>query len=197
MFNSLKKWVQDKAVDFTPPSLPSQPSPSSPSFYTSSSSTRSNPTANHYYYHQSTSSFDHPQYNDRLPSNPSTTSRSLSRPISMDSVQSSKTINQSFAPPPALASPGELDLSHLNREEQEHIANVLRRARAADEQQTPISPLVISSKQSPPASLSPSTSLASTSSSSSSTTSTSSFQTEKPEIYDQTDKNDYNDDNEM
>lgn len=118
----------------------------------------------------------------------------------MDSVQSSKAINQSsFASPPPPASPGELDLSHLNQEEQEHIANVLRRARAADEQQMPISPLVISSKQSPPASLSPSTSLASTSSSSSSSsiTSTSSFQTEKPEIYDQTDKNDHNDDNEM
>jgi len=112
----------------------------------------------------------------------------------MDSVRSSKMINISIPPPPA--SPGEVDLSHLNREEQEHIANVLRRARAVDEQQqSSMSSVIVSSKQSPPASivsvsLSPSASL-------SSSTSTSSYNSENPEKYDLTDKNDNYDDNEM
>jgi hypothetical protein len=118
----------------------------------------------------------------------------LSRPISMDSVRSSKMANSSIPPP--LASPVELDLSHLNREEQEHIANVLRRARAVDEQQTPAPTVVIPSIQTPPASI-VSASLSPSASSSSSSTSTSSFYSEKPSIYEQNDKNDNNDDNEM
>jgi hypothetical protein len=117
----------------------------------------------------------------------------LSRPISMDSVRSSKMFNPSIQPPPA--SPVELDLSHLNREEQEHIANVLRRARAADEQQSPAPTVVVPSIQSPQASI-VSASL-SPSASSSSSTSTSSYYSEKPGIYEQNDKNDNNDDNEM
>ncbi|CAF4776782.1 unnamed protein product, partial [Rotaria magnacalcarata] len=58
----------------------------------------------------------------------------LARPISMDSVRSTGLVKPSIPPPSA--SPAELDLSHLNREEQEHIANVLRRARIVDEQQS-------------------------------------------------------------
>jgi hypothetical protein len=188
MFSSLKKWVQDKAVDFTPlPSLPSQPSPSSPSFLSTKSG------SGHDYYYPTTPSYEQKQYNERLSTNPSTSTRSLSRPISMDSVHNSKMVIASI--PPILASPGELDLSHLNREEQEHIANVLRRARAVDEQQSPIPLVAVHSKQSPPASIL-STSLSSSTSSSSST-STSSFNSENPEKYDQNDKNDSNDDNDM
>lgn len=196
MFNSLKKWVQDKAVDFTPPPPPpSQPSPSSRSF--PSSFSKSGPAQN-YYYQPTTLSYEHQQYNEHLSTNPPLSPRNLSRPISMDNVPSFKMVNQ-FIPPP-LASPGELDLSHLNREEQEHIANVLRRARVVDEQQQQhqqlsILPVVVSSKQSPPASV-VSASL-SPSASSSSSTSTSSFHSEKQEKYDHNDKNDNYDDNEM
>jgi hypothetical protein len=115
----------------------------------------------------------------------------------MDSVRSSLKMGSPLIPPPA--SPGELDLSHLNREEQEHIANVLRRARAVDEQQqqqqSSKPPAVVPSKQSPSASI-VSASL-SPSASSSSSTSTSSFNSEKPEKYDQNDKNDNYDDNKM
>ena len=53
----------------------------------------------------------------------------------MDSVRSSRSSKiTASSVPPLPASPVELDLSHLNREEQEHIANVLKRARVADEQ---------------------------------------------------------------
>ncbi len=115
----------------------------------------------------------------------------------MDSVRSSKMVTTTSSIPPLLASPGELDLSHLNREEQEHIANVIRRARAVDEQQPSTPPVVVPFKQSPAASilsasLSPSASL-----SSSSSTSTSSFNSERPEKYYQYDENDNHDDNEM
>ena len=191
MLTSLKKWVQDVAVDLTPPPPPPQPSPSAPSFLTSSSSKSG--LSHHHYYHSSTPSYEQQQYNDRLSTHLSSTPMGLSRPISMDSVRSSKVVNSSIPPP--LASPVDLDLSHLNREEQEHIANVLKRARAVDEQQTPAPAVVISSIQTPPASI-VSASL-SPSASSSSSTSTSSFYSEKPSIYEQNDKNDNNDDNEM
>jgi hypothetical protein len=91
----------------------------------------------------------------------------------------------------------ELDLSHLNREEQEHIANVLRRARAVDEQQSSIPPIVMPSKPSPSASIVTASLSPSASSSSSSSTSTSSFNSEKSKRYDENDKTDNNDDNEM
>ncbi|CAF0816840.1 unnamed protein product [Rotaria sp. Silwood1] len=191
MLSSLKKWVQDVTVDLAPPSPPSappQPSTSSPSLL--SSSLKSGPA--HHYYYSTTPSNDQQQYNERL-STTSSSTMGLSRPISMDSVRSSKTIPTSVPPP--LASPVELDLSHLNREEQEHIANVLRRARAVDEQQSTVSPVIVSSIQSPPVSIVSAPLSPSISSSPSSTTS--SFNTEKPENYEQNDKNDNNDVNEI
>ena len=114
MLNSLKKWVQDVAVDLTPPSqsLPT------PSFLLSSSKTDST-------YHSMRPLQQHLSENSRS---------NLSRAISVNSVDTIQ---------PQVAIPIELDLSHLNREEQEHIANVLRRARAADEQQTPLTSVVI------------------------------------------------------
>ncbi len=115
----------------------------------------------------------------------------------MDSVRSSKMFSTTSAIPPVLASPVELDLSHLNREEQEHIANVLRRARAVDEQQPTKSAVAVPFKQSPAASIVSASLSPSASSSSSSSTSTSSFNSERPEKYYQYDKNDNHDDNEM
>ncbi|CAF4421945.1 unnamed protein product, partial [Rotaria sp. Silwood2] len=185
MLSSLKKWVQDVTVDLTPPPAPPQPSTSSPSLLSSSLKSGS---AHHYYY--STTPSNDQRHNERLSTTLSST-MGLSRPISMDSVRSSKMGPTSMPLP--LASPVELDLSHLNREEQEHIANVLRRARAVDEQQSSVSPVIVSSIQSPPtsivsASLSPSVS---------SSSSRSSFNTEKPETYEQDDKNDGSDINEI
>jgi hypothetical protein len=172
-----------------PPSSSSRLSPSSTSFLSSPS--KRGPTP--HYYHTATSLYEQPQYNERLSTNSLSSTMALSRPTSMDSVRSSKLVNASIPPPPA--SPAELDLSHLNREEQEHIANVLRRARAVDEQQSSVPPVTINSVQSPPASI-VSASL-SPSASSSSSTSTSSFNSEKPEKYQQNDENDNIDDNEM
>ena len=111
----------------------------------------------------------------------------------MDNMRSSKVTN-AFVPP-LPASPAELDLSHLNREEQEHIANVLRRARAVDEQQVSVPPVVVHTIQSPPASI-VSASL-SPSASSSSSKSTSSFSSDRAEKYKQNDKNDNIDDPDM
>lgn len=190
MLSSLKRWVQDVADDLTLPPPPPPPSSSSSSSQLSPSSKRG-PT--HHYYHSTTSSYEQPRYNERLSTNPSSSTMALSRPTSMDSVRSSKIVNASIPPPPA--SPAELDLSHLNREEQEHIANVLRRARAVDEQQSPVPPVIVHSIQSPPASI-VSASL-SPSASTSSSTSTSSYNSEKPENYEQNDQNDNIDDNEM
>ncbi|CAF0865041.1 unnamed protein product [Rotaria sordida] len=186
MLSSLKKWVQDVAVDLTPPSpsAPPQPSTSSPSLLSSSLKSGS---AHHYYY-SPIPSHNQQHYNER------SSAMGLTRPISMDSVRSSKMVPTSMPPPPA--SPVELDLSHLNREEQEHIANVLRRARAVDEQQSSVSPVIVSSIQSPPTSI-VSASLSSSVSSSVSSSSTNSFNTEKPENYEQDDKNDSNDVNEI
>ncbi|CAF0755721.1 unnamed protein product [Adineta steineri] len=187
MLNSLKRWVQDVAVDLTPPPPPpsSSSTSTSPSFLSSSSKQGST----HPYFHSTTFT------NDRLSTHSSSSSTmGLSRPISMDSVRNSKMINTSIPPPP-LASPAELDLSHLNREEQEHIANVLKRARAVDEQQSPVPPVIVHSAQSPPASI-VSASL-SPSASSSSSTSTSSYNSEQPEKYEQNDKYDNIDDNEI
>jgi hypothetical protein len=156
MLSSLKKWVQDVAIDLTPPPPPpppqllSQPSPSSPSFLSSSSIPGS---ANHYYY-PTTPPHEKQQYNQRLSTNSSSSIMGLSRPISMDSVRSSRSskIATTFVqPPPPPVSPIELDLSHLNREEQAHIVNVLRRARAVDEQQSSLPPVVIPTIISPPA----------------------------------------------
>jgi hypothetical protein len=165
MLSSLKKWVQDVTVDLTPPT------PSSSSLVSSSSMTGS---TNHYFY--STTPLNEQQESRKS----SLSAVYLSRPISLDSVKSSKTNTASIPPP--LASPVELDLSHLNREEQEHIANVLRRARAVEEQQ-PILPSVnVPSIPSPSASIS--SSLSSSSSSSSSSTATNSFTSEQLEKYD-------------
>lgn len=193
MFSSLKKWVQDVTVDLTPPPVPPQPSPSSPSILLSPSKSGSG----HHYYYSTTPSHE-PTYFSSRPSKISLPNMGLSRPISMENVPNSKGATTSIPQP---ASPAELDLSHLNREEQEHIANVLRRARAVDEQQVSAPPIGISSIKSSPASI-VSASLSSSISSSSST-STSSFNSEKPEKHDQYDKNNNNnnknngDDNEM
>lgn len=177
MLNSLKKWVQDVAVDFSP----QPPPPTHPP--TSSSSTH------HYFY--STIPSNEPQQ-ARKSSAPAVY---LSRPISLDSMGSPKTNLPPLSPPlpPALPSPVELDLSHLNREEQEHIANVLRRARAAEEHQllSPFPSLTVPTLLSPSASIpsslstsSSSSSTSSSSSSSSSSTSTTSFPNERQEKYD-------------
>ena len=155
MLNSLKKWVQDVAVDFSPPVPPS--------------------SSTHHYFYSTT-----PDHEQEQPARQSSGSAIyLSRPISLDSMENSK-MNLVPIPPP-LASPVELDLSHLNREEQEHIANVLRRARATEEQQqqqlSTFPSLALPSRLSPSASI-PS-SLSSTSSSS-----TNSFPCEQAEKYD-------------
>jgi hypothetical protein len=154
MLSSLKKWVQDVAVDLTPPPQSSSISGST-----------------HHYFYTTT------PVNEQQESRKSSTSAVyLSRPISLDSVASTK-MNRISNPPP-LASPVEVDLSHLNREEQEHIANVLKRARAVEEQQqqSNLPSLTLPSR------LSPSTSISSSlSSSSSSSTSTSSFTSEQLE----------------
>jgi len=160
MLSSLKKWVQDVAVDLAPP-----PPPSSSSFVSSPSMSGS---THHYFY--STTPLNEQQESRKS----SSSALYLSRPISLDSVRSSRANTISIPPP--LSSPVELDLSHLNREEQEHIANVLRRARAVEEQQQQ-STLV-------PSILSPRPSISPSLSSSSSSTSTSSFTSEQLEKYD-------------
>ncbi|CAF0908919.1 unnamed protein product [Rotaria sordida] len=177
MLSSLKKWVHDVTVDLTPP--PSRSSPSSSfSIFSSSSITESTP--NNF---NSIKSF-HEQRKSR---DSSSSAVYLSRPISMDSLQSSRKPPILISQPPT--SPVELDLSHLNREEQEHIANVLRRARAVEEQQSNLLSVTIPSIMSPPASITSST-LTSSSSSSSSTTSFTSEQLEKNdnEIQDENEK---------
>ena len=202
MLSSLKKWVQDVTVDLSPPP-PAPPSSSSSAsllspFSSSSSSSVQRPT-NHYA-SPSTSLREQQRYNERLSNNSLSSPTRLSRPISMESVPSARTSKMPTPPVPSgPPSPVELDLSHLNREEQEHIANVLKRARAVDEQPSPnVAPSVLS----PPASilsasLSPSTSSTSSPISSSSSSSASSFPSEQPSKYEQNDRNDYHDDNEM
>lgn len=152
MLNSLKKWVQDVAVDFSPPVPPS--------------------SSTHHYFYSTTPD----QEQEQAARNSSGSAIYLSRPISLDSMENSK-MNLVPIPPP-LASPVELDLSHLNREEQEHIANVLRRARATEEQQQ----LSTFPSLALPSRLSPSTSIPSSLSSTSS--STNSFPCEQAEKYD-------------
>ena len=152
MLSSLKKWVQDVAVDLTPPT------PQSSSI----------PGSTHHYFYSTTPSNEPPESRKS-----SASAVYLSRPISLDSMTSTKT-NRLSNPPP-LISPVEVDLSHLNREEQEHIANVLKRARAVEEQQQQSNLPSVSV----PARLSPSTSISSSlTSSSSSSASTSSFVSE-------------------
>ncbi|CAF1135890.1 unnamed protein product, partial [Adineta ricciae] len=191
MFNSLKRWVQDVAVDLNP-SLPP---------LTSSTTATSSPSSSLFLPSSSRQGTSTQQYsrsltpsNEHFTINPSSVSTmGLTRPISMDNMRGSKVTNAFVPPPPA--SPGELDLSHLNREEQEHIANVLRRARAVDEQQVSVPPVVVRTIQSPPASI-VSASL-SPSASSSSSKSTSSFSSDRAEKYKQNDKNDNIDDLEI
>ncbi|UJR21205.1 hypothetical protein I4U23_024302 [Adineta vaga] len=177
MLSSLKKWVQDVTVDLAPPppppsSHPPRPSPSTTSFISSSSI----PEATHHYFY-STSPF-----NEQHASRYSTSSVVyISKPVSLDSMQSAR--NSALFIPPPLVSPADIDLSHLNREEQEHIANVLRRARAVEEQQSPLLPVMtIPSAMSPAASVSPSLS--------SSSTSTNSFIPDNLERYDNEMKSD-------
>lgn len=159
MLSSFKKWVQDVAVDLTPPL--SEPSPSSSTYF--ASPPMPGPVHRHSYATKSIrDSQDSP-------------SVYISRPMSMDSVRSSRMTTLLMPPPPT--SPVELDLSHLNPDEQEHIANVLKRARAVEEQQSNSLGAPATSEMSPAASVSSSISSSSTSSSSSST-STSGF-TEK------------------
>ena len=112
MLSSLKKWVQDVAVDLAPP----PPPPSPPS-----RSSISEPAA-HYLHVTAPSSNGKP-------------SMTLATHQSNDRVAKSRARIVSIPSP--TASPVELDLSHLNREEQEHIANVLRRARVVEEHQSP------------------------------------------------------------
>jgi hypothetical protein len=156
MLSSLKKWVQDVTVDLN--TSPPRPSPSSSSFF----------STNHYFYSTT------PLNEQQMSRNSSSSAVYVSKPISMESIQSSRPRAGSIPPPSA--SPVELDLSHLNREEQEHIANVLKRARAVEEQQSTVLPVTVPSIMSPPASLSPSIS--------SSSTSTSSFPSDQIEKYD-------------
>lgn len=146
MLSSLKKWVQDVTVDLTPSPVPIR-----------STSNTSGSTTNYF-------------YSEARQSNPS--GIYLSRPISLDSVENVR-INSTITsiPPAAPASPVELDLSHLNREEQEHIANVLRRAKAAEEQTNLVSPMAL------PAIVPTTTSISRSSSSSPSSTSSSSSST--------------------
>jgi len=162
MLSSLRKWVQDVTVDLGPP--PPRSSPFSSSFLPSPAMSRS---TDHYFY--STAPF-----NEQQESRNSTSSAVyISNPVSMDSVRSSRT-STILIPQPSV-SPAALDLSHLNQEEQAHIANVLRRARAVEEQQSSLLPLTVSSIMSPTASISPSLS--------SSSTSTNSFSSDKLENY--------------
>ena len=204
MLSSLKKWVQDVTVDLSPTPPSSSTSLLSP--FSSSSSPASRPT-NHYA-PPPTSLREQQRYNERLSNNSLSSPARLSRPVSMESVPSARTSKMPTPPVQSRpSSPAELDLSHLNREEQEHIANVLKRARAVDEQPSVPSPYVAPSVLSPPASIlsasmSPSTSstsssISSSSSSSSTTTSASSFTREQPRENEQNDRNDYHDDNEM
>ncbi|CAF1131954.1 unnamed protein product [Adineta steineri] len=158
MLSSLKKWVQDVTVDLAPPP---RSSPSSSSI----------PESTHHYFYSTT------PFNEHHESRYSTSSAVyISKPVSMDSMRSSRA--STILMPPPVITPAEIDLSHLNREEQEHIANVLRRARAVDEQQSPLLPVTttVPSTMSPAASISPS--------SSSSSTSTNSFVSDKLEKYD-------------
>ncbi|CAF3381368.1 unnamed protein product [Rotaria sp. Silwood1] len=164
MLSSLKKWVQDVAIDLTPPA--SRSSPSTSSIFSSSSIPGS---IQHNFYSTKPS---HEQQESR---DSSSSAVYLSRPISIDSLPSAKTRTMSIPQPST--SPVELDLSHLNREEQEHIANVLRRARAVEEQQSNLLSVTVPSIMSPTTSM---TSSISTSSSSSSP-STSSFASEQLE----------------
>jgi hypothetical protein len=156
MLSSLKKWVQDVTVDLSPPP-PSRPSPSSSILG----------STNHYFYSTT------PLNERRKTINLSSSQVYLSNPISLDSVRSSRTGTITIPPPPA--SPVELDLSHLNHEEQQHIANVLRRARAVEDHQSTLPSVAVSSLISSPISISPSIS---------SSTSTSSFTNEQLEKYD-------------
>ncbi|CAF4059707.1 unnamed protein product [Rotaria magnacalcarata] len=166
MLSSLKKWVQDVTVDLTPP-------PQSTSSLSSSSfSTSSTPGSAH------NNIYSTKLFNENRQSRSSMSSAVyLSRPISLENVRSSRTSIMSIPPPPI--SPVELDLSHLNREEQEHIANVLRRARAVEEQQSNLLAVTAASIMSPAASLT--SSISSSSSSSSTTTSTASLASEQLE----------------
>ncbi|CAF3929524.1 unnamed protein product [Rotaria sp. Silwood2] len=177
MLSSLKKWVQDVAVDLTPP--PPRSSPSTTSIFSSSSIPGS--TQHNFY----STKFSHEQQESR---DSSSSAVYLSRPISMDSLPSSRTRTMSIPQPST--SPVELDLSHLNREEQEHIANVLRRARAVEEQQSNLLSVTVPSIMSPPTSITSSISTSSSSSSSSSRISFTSEQLEKNdnEIQDESEK---------
>ena len=116
MLNSLKKWVQDVTIDLTPPSSQTLSSMLVESNKTNSSSLTS--------------------YNEQqeIISSPKPSEVFLSRPMSMESVGSLRT--SGIFTPSSIILPAELDLSHLNRDEQEHINNVLKRARAIDEQQS-------------------------------------------------------------
>ena len=167
MLSSLKKWVQDVTVDLAPP--PPRSSPSAASFSSSSSI----PESTHHYFYSTA------PFNEQPNSRYSTSSVVyISKPVSLDSMHGSK--GSPFFSPPPLVSPAEVDLSHLNREEQEHIANVLRRARAVEEQQSSLLPATIPSSMSPAASRSPSLP-SSSSSPSSSSTSLNSLTTDKLE----------------
>ena len=116
MLTSLKKWVKDVAIDLTPPLSQS----SSSSSMAETIQTKFHSIIPLYQRQESRdSSLSLPVYSSRL--------------ISMDSFQSIQ--RDSLTIPPQSTSPVELDLSHLNQDEQEHITNVLRRARAIDEQQ--------------------------------------------------------------
>ena len=150
MLSSLKKWVQDVAVDLAPP----PPSPSRSSI--------SEPAA--HYLHTTA---------------PSSNGKQSMSPASHDGVPKSRARIVSIPSP--TASPVELDLSHLNREEQEHIANVLRRARVVEEHQSPFPSIHFPSTLPSPKFES---SLPSSSSSSSSTTTTSGCTNEQMPEYD-------------
>ncbi|CAF3574727.1 unnamed protein product [Rotaria socialis] len=166
MLSSLKKWVQDVTVDLTPP-------PQSGSSRSSSSfSASSIPGSAHNNIYSTKLFNENPESRGSMSS-----AVYLSRPMSMESVRSSRTGIMSIPPPPS--SPVELDLSHLNREEQEHIANVLRRARAVEEKPSNLLPVTVASIMSPAASIT--SSISSSSSSSSTTTSTASFASEQLE----------------
>lgn len=111
--------------------------------------------------------------------------QSLSRPTSLEYVNTTNMNNVEHSMFLSAASPVELDLSHLNREEQEHIANVLKRAKAAEEQVSlatnrgpTSSPKRRKSSSSSSSSTSSSSSSSSSSSTSSSSTTTSSFAAE-------------------
>ncbi|CAF0805068.1 unnamed protein product [Didymodactylos carnosus] len=106
MLNSFRKWVQS-AVDVTldPPQIDQTPT-------------------NHHHVQLSTHSTNY-----------------LSRPMSMDNFNNSTSRRRSSSSTLPLRLPilppssPEIDLSHLNRDEQEHIAAVLRRARQVEQQE--------------------------------------------------------------